>query len=247
MLFTDMSVINIFIFCFNESVLLPHTVAHYKKYLPSCKITIYDNESTDNSVEIAKKLGCDVVSWTSGNINNSLIRRDIANNCWKKIKTGWIFMIDMDEWVCVTENELLIEQQKGTNVLDISGIEMIGESQKEDLSDIELCNINKYVANTWESKKLCFLRNNIKEINYTAGAHNCSPVCNPNFTIKCSSTQYYNKHMNILGLPFYKKKMIQRYNRSHEMRKNNMSRHYTDDINLITKNYTRYLNSSKLL
>jgi hypothetical protein len=242
-----MPAINIFIFCFNESVLLPYTVAHYKKYLPSCTITIYDNESTDNSVEIAKKLGCSVVSWTSDNINNSLIRRDIANSCWEKIPSGWIFMIDMDEWICITERDLLLEQKNGTNVLDILGIEMIGESQKEDLSDIELCSINKYFENTWESKKMCFLRNQIKEMNYTAGAHNCRPTCKPNFTLTYSSTQYYNKHMNILGLPFYTKKMIQRYNRSHEMRKKNMSKHYTDDIELISKNYAQYLNSSKLL
>jgi hypothetical protein len=239
--------VNIFIFCFNEAVLLPHTISHYKKYLPSSKITIYDNESTDNSVEIAKQLGCTVVSWSSGNINNALTRRDMANNCWKQIQRGWIIVIDMDEWLCVTERELRMEHQKGTNVLEILGLEMIGESQQEDVSDIELNNISKYVVNTWESKKLCFLRNHIKEMKYNAGAHKCNPECKNNFTLKYSSTQYYNKHMSVLGLPFYKHKMIQRFSRSHEMRKRNMSTHYIDDIELITNKYEQYLNDSKLL
>jgi glycosyltransferase involved in cell wall biosynthesis len=241
------TIINIYIFCFNESVLLPHTVAHYKKYLPSCTITIYDNESTDNSVEIAKKLGCGVVGWKSGNINNSLTRRDIANNCWKYIKSGWILIIDMDEWLCVTEQDLQIERLKGTNILTILGLEMIGESKKEDVSDIDLFNINKYVENKMESKSLCFLRNQIKEMNYNAGAHKSTPECNLNFKVTYSSTQYYNKHMNILGLPFFTKKMIQRFNRSHEMRKINMSTHYMEDSELIAQKYKTHLDNSKVL
>ena len=80
--------INIFIFCHNEQVLLPYTINHYKSQLPSSKITILDNESTDNSVEIAKTLGCNIMSWSSNNIFNERINTSIKNNVWKSLKEG---------------------------------------------------------------------------------------------------------------------------------------------------------------
>jgi glycosyltransferase involved in cell wall biosynthesis len=101
--------INVFLLCFNESILLPHSIKHYKKYLPSCKITIYDNESTDNSVEIAKELGCNIMSFSSNNSLNEYIQTSIKNNYWKSIEKGWIIMADMDELLCITENDLIKE------------------------------------------------------------------------------------------------------------------------------------------
>ena len=235
--------INIFLLCYNENILLPHTIAHYKKYLPSCKITIYDNESEDNSVELAKSLGCEVISWSSGNIIDDFKYKEIKNNCWKEIKDGWIIMADMDEWLCVTEDELRDEMNKGTSLLNIQGLDMIGESNTEDLSDIDLHTINKYNNSRLESKRLCFLRNKITEMNYGLGAHGCSPRGN----VKSSKNSYKNKHMSYLGLPFLINKMIKRHERSALMRSKGLGSHYTKDIIKIRRNYNSQLSTSKII
>ena len=98
--------------------------------------------------------------------------------------------------------DLINEEKKGTTILKIKGYDMIGESTKIDFSDISLNNINKYVVNDMESKKLCFYRPNIKEINYTGGAHSC----NPKGIIKLSDDIYINKHMNLLGIEYIENK-----------------------------------------
>jgi len=235
--------IHVFLLCFNESALLPHTVSHYKKYIPSCKITIYDNESTDNSVEIANRLGCSVISWGSDNIINDFKYVEIKNNCWKSIKTGWIIMADMDEFLCVTEDELKEEMKQGVTILNVRGYDMIGESVTTDLADIDLQDICKYVDNHQESKKLCFLRENVNEMNYDIGAHRCNPIGH----IKYSSKHYINKHMSSLGLLFLKNKIIQRYNRAHVMRNYGLALHYTEDVSKIEENYNSQLNHCSIM
>ena len=235
--------INVFLLCFNESSLIQHTIKHYKKYLPSCKITIYDNESTDNSVEIAKELGCSVISWNSNNVIDDFKYAEIKNNCWKSIDKGWIIMADMDEFLCVTEEELMKEMESGVSILNIKGYDMIGESETVDLSDIDLQNIKKYVHNHYESKKLCFLREKINEINYNCGAH----ACNPKGKVVYSSHVYINKHMSSLGLKFLTNKYIERYKRAENMRKQGMATHYTSDIDKIKTLYTDGINNCNSL
>jgi hypothetical protein len=237
--------INVFLLCFNESVLLPYTVKHYKKYLPSCKITIYDNESTDNSVEIAKELGCSIISWSSNDMIDDFKYKEIKNNCWKSIKKGWVIMADMDEFLCVSEDDLMKEMNLGTTILNVKGCDMLGESKTFDLSDIDLQNIKKYIDNHYENKKLCFLRENITEMNYECGAHCCNPQGYND--IKYSSNMYINKHMSFLGLIFFTNKYIERYKRAANMRKHGMAVHYTQDIVAIENIYRNNFNSCKLL
>ena len=237
--------INVFLLCFNESSLLLHVINHYKKYLPSCKITIYDNESTDNSVELAKSYGCNVVSWNSNNIFDEYMQVNLRNNIWKNIKLGWIIMADMDEFLCVTEEELIKEMSLGTTMLKIKGYDMIGESDTLDLSDIDLQDIKKYVDNNYESKNLCFLRDKIINMNYGIGSHTCNPTSNDK--IIYSSYVYKNKHMNMLGLKYLTNKITKRYERSEEFRKLGMFFHYTNDLDKIKNNYINAINNCKMI
>jgi hypothetical protein len=235
--------INIFLLCYNESIMLPKTVHYYKSRFPKCTITIYDNMSTDNSVELAKSLGCIVHTFNTNNINNVLIKRDVANSCWRSIRKGWIIMADMDEWLDITYKDLVNEIRAGTTILTIQGYNMVGESNSKTLDDIDLTNIKKYVVHKPESKNLCFLRPHICSMNYSVGSH----VCNPLGIVKYSTKTYINKHMAFLGLPYIINKITERYKRSKEMQKQNYSVHYTDDVNKITAKYNKMLNESEIM
>lgn len=235
--------IHLFLLCYNESVLLPHTIKHYKTYLPNCVITIYDNESTDDSVQIARDLGCNVISWNSQNCIDDFKYKEIKNNCWKSVDSAWIIMADMDEFLCITQEELQLEMNAGVTILNTIGHDMIGESTTIDLSDIQLCDIKKYVVNHYESKKLCFLRPDIQEINYECGAHTCNPIGN----VAYSSTVYINKHMSSLGLPFLTNKLTERYKRAEKMRSHGMAFHYKSDKSEIETMYASLLSSCKMM
>ena len=62
--------------------------------------------------------------------------------------------------------ELLDEMKNETSMLNIKGINMFGESNTLDLSDIDLQEIKKYKYHIPENKNLCFFREKIEEMNY---------------------------------------------------------------------------------
>ena len=67
---------------------------------------------------------------------DEVTQRNLKNTCWKDIRTGWIIVADMDDWLSISEWELLEEQRNGTTILSVQGLSMIGNSSSLELSDI---------------------------------------------------------------------------------------------------------------
>jgi hypothetical protein len=229
--------VNIFIPCYNEQVLLPLTINYYRKMFSDCNITIYDNYSNDKSVEIAKSMGCNVIDWDTKNEFNEFTLIDMRSNCWKNVKEGWVLTPDMDEWLCINEEELIEEEQKGTTIINTKGYNMFGNSKKETLEDINLNSVE--IGYYWDlyDKKICFKIPDVKEMNYELGSHGVKPIGNITFSKK----YYILKHFELVGLPFYKKKKIDRYNRSETMRKMGHCHHYINNEELIENNYNEVI------
>jgi len=219
--------------CYNEIILLPHTIAHYKKNFPNCKITIYDNYSTDGSDILAESLGCNVIKWDSNNQIDDHKYLEIKNNCWKHVDSGWIIVCDMDEWLQANVNDLLFEDKNNTSILTTKGYDIVITSIKDDFNDVDPHNNVKGIYGSHLSKSICFNKNKISEINYDFGAHKCSPIG----TINYSEKEYIIKHNSKMGLMFLINKMVARKKRAHEMQKQGLAVHYNDNIENITKDY----------
>ena len=189
--------ITIFILCHDEDIMIPLTFKHYMDRFPKCKFIVLDNKSTDKSIEIINSYeNAKIISWDSGGIINDKKYQELKNTKWKDSK-GWVIVIDMDEWLDIDEKLLKEEEKKGTTIIKVKGIQIVGDSKKVDLSDLDLNKVNKGFFHKSYDKHVCFLNSDkgIKGINYSIGAHKSGPVGN----VVWSKDTYYLKHMNTLG------------------------------------------------
>lgn len=82
-----MDKIAVLIPCYNESMTIAKVIADYKRVLPEATIYVYDNNSSDNTNEIAQKAGA-IVRYEyhqgKGNVIRSMFR-DICADCYLMI------------------------------------------------------------------------------------------------------------------------------------------------------------------
>jgi glycosyltransferase involved in cell wall biosynthesis len=68
----ERATVDVFVLCWNEEKMLTHFVNHYRDNFNVQNITVIDNQSTDDSVQIAKNLNCIVKTYDSKNeLNDS--------------------------------------------------------------------------------------------------------------------------------------------------------------------------------
>jgi hypothetical protein len=247
---------SIYILCYNEEVLLPMTIQHYRKYLPNARITICDNMSTDRSVEIAIAAGCRVIHWKSEGQQNEYIQQNLKNEIWKRVPNlseaenlaawigtewqaaeGWKIVVDMDEWLCVTEADLARETDEGATILRVKGVNVMGLSSDPWLSDVGFVDVdswNRVVDWPQENKSLCFRTPGIRDMGYSTGAHTSSPAGD---SVVYSRLTYYNKHVENMGFPYLACKFAARARRNRIMAEHGINRHYSDETEVVRRRY----------
>jgi len=226
--------IEIFTICYNEEIILQKFIDHYRTRFPNCEITIYDNMSTDNSRQIAIKNGCKIIDYDSNNEIRDDLYLEIKNNCWKEASTDWVLIVDTDEFIYISEEQLKKEESLDTTLISFEGWNLITMLDNPDIIDLDL----KWGSRASQyDKSYLFNKKFIKEINYSAGCHGCSPKGK----VKYSETKYLMCHWKALGLNY----MINRHAEfGKRMSKQNLDKgwgvHYLDDSTQIRNNWKFY-------
>jgi glycosyltransferase involved in cell wall biosynthesis len=177
----------VFTITYNEQLMLPYFVAHYRKRFPKCKIVVYDNESTDKTVEIAESLGCQLLTYKTDNRLNDLVYLEIKNNCWKN-ELDWVIIADCDELVDISENDLINEK---ATIISFEAYNMVNFR-----NDLNIEGITNGVRAESYDKAYCFNASKIDEIGYGAGCHWCEPKGLVEYSENIYKAYHY-KYINI--------------------------------------------------
>lgn len=182
--------ITIYTIAFNEELMLPHFIKHYRAMFPDCKIVIYDNESADQTVTIAKAYGCEVRTYSTGGKLDDQAYLDIKNHCWKDADTNWVLVCDVDEHCRITAKELKQEEDLGTTIIKFNGYNMVNLQDNLKIEEIEMG-----VRATSYDKFYLFDKRWIREINYMAGCHRANVKGNAVLSLGDYTCKHY-KYVN---------------------------------------------------
>ena len=156
-------VVEIFTIVKNGAYILPLYLEHYRKIFPNCIINIFDNNSTDNSVEICLAVGCNVVNFPVYDVYKEQVHK---NSVWKNSNADWVVVCDQDELIHVDlnqiPNDVNVIQFEGYNMMDVTGVE-----------DVRLF--------TWGSRcetydKCVMFKPTLSGIGFSIGSHFASPT-----------------------------------------------------------------------
>jgi len=177
----------IYTITYNEELMLPYFIRHYRERFPNCKIVVYDNESTDDTRAISIGMDCELITYSTNNKLSDSTYLEIKNNCWKNDK-GWVIVADCDEFLDIWESDLDNEQ---ASIISVEAYNMVNIED-----NLDILGITHGVRSTSYDKAYCFNASKIHKINYNAGCHSCSPVGQVSYSKKKYEARHY-KYINI--------------------------------------------------
>ena len=167
-------------FTYNESTMIPY-VMRYLERMGFDKLIVYDNQSTDNTVELLKKYSFVEVRTldTGGSKSNQKIM-EVKNSVWKefsKEENAWMFVSDFDEVIYydgILKEYLKAMGDEGYNYLNQDMVQTICEHfPDKDKLVHESCDGGVFWGNTHIGgcKMTLFKLSDFISITYTPGSH----------------------------------------------------------------------------
>ena len=167
--------ITLYTFCYNEKEILPYFLNHYSKIVD--KIVVYDNQSTDSSIEILKSFkGCEIEIrdyLTNNQIQDDILMRT-KNNCWKDDNSDYIIVLDIDEFLYHPNLREFIKSHPDVDFYTPVGYDMVSDGVPTDYSKQIYEIIREGAESINYSKKVLFKRKYVTETNFGYGAHSAN-------------------------------------------------------------------------
>jgi len=231
--------IDVFSLCYNEEIILPYFLKHYKKFVRN--ITIYDNMSTDNSVNIMNEYGVNVIPYdTQGKLEESAFL-NIKNNSWKGSDADWVIVCDTDELI-YHENIIEVLTNTHANHIITEGYEMVSETLPT--TEGQIYEELKFGYSKPDYSKACLFKpSEVTNINFGPGCHFSDPT-GPNIIsiqdsgIKLLHYKYLNREVLIKKYDHY------RVRQSEEMIRMGWGNYQQWDADIINSQFDSWLSIS---
>jgi len=235
------------ILCYNEIKFIPFTLAHYSQFCRN--ITIYDNQSTDGTVEYIKEHypNVKIETFDTNNQINDAKYLEIKNNCWKGSDADFVIVCDTDEILYhpVLKRLLLTFKQKGITLPMVQGYQMHSYQFPTNTTKPITDQIMTGVRAVHFDKFIIFNPQQVKEINYMPGCHHCAPEGRLT-SVRESLAFLYLLHYKYLGRNYLKQKHAEYGKRLSEFNQQNKfgleyqkgDQHVDECFNLIEKHMT---------
>lgn len=170
-------IVEAFFLCYNEAKMIEHTLNYYSRFCD--KITIIDNQSTDNSVAIVKEKfpGVIIEELDTGGEYREDMQIDIRNNRWKESEADFVIMADMDEFIIDADLVGKLKEMKRQKVAipKVVGYNMYSEKFPDDYNTLITDQVTKQFKDRNFNKNIIFSPKLVKEMNFGPGSHFCNP------------------------------------------------------------------------
>ena len=174
---TDKSSVHLYALCWNEERMLPYFFRHYDRFVS--RYFIFDNASTDRSVELLKA-NWKVVLRPFDIRGDSFVFSALHfyNNAWKESRgqAAWVIVCNVDEHFADKDPAARLQKlsSRGVTLVHCNGYEMVSESfpgSNQRLVDT----VQTGQRSEMLDKTMIFNPDAIEEISYRPGRHSCEP------------------------------------------------------------------------